>query len=183
MSWRDLRLSIASVLFIAVATSCSANADWRSEWSAFREAVLQGNDAQAAQIGDGFIEDAAVDLNYHNPEFGRIALAVGSAHHRTGNFDRAAELVGQAHAAFQFANGYSDREAFDALSMLADITLDAKDYDRAQALYQEVLTIAVIGEFTDDIPGLLVGLAETYDTMDPRIAENIRASKRYPKEN
>ena len=181
MSWRDLRLTAAAALLLAGAVSCSANADWQTDYAAFREAVLEGDDAKAAEIGDEFVEEAALDLNYHNPEFGRIALAVGSAHHRSGSFGRAAELVSQAHAAFQFANGYTDRETFDALSLLADITLDAKDYDRALALYQEVLTVAVIGDFTADTPGLLVGLAETYDHLDPRIADSIKTSKRYPK--
>lgn len=156
---------------------------WAVEYDAFRAAVLEGDDKKAAQIGDRFIDAAAQDLNYHNPEFGRLALEVGSAHHRGGNFERAASLVGQAQAAFQFALGYASRESFDALVLLGDIALDAEDYDRALSHFQEAMVVAVIGDYAGDTPGLLVALADVYDQIDPRIAGSIRQSALYPDTN
>lgn len=161
-------------------STAQAAQDWSERYDNFRAAVLAGNAKKAASIGDSFIDDAAQDLNHHNPEFGRLALEVGSAHHRAGNFDRAATLVGKAQAAFQFALGYDDRETFDALVLMADIALDAEDYDAALTLFQESLVIALLGKFDGDIPSLLKGLAQTYDEIDPRIAETIRTSDLYP---
>ena len=180
MTWRYVCFILAIALAQWGSAAKAAETAWQAGYEQFREAVLQGDDAKAAEIGDRFIEAAAQDLNHHNPEFGRLALAVGAAHHRAGNFERAADLVGRAQAAFQFAKGYDDRESFDALSLLADIALDAKDFDAALALYQEVITVAVIGDYANDVPGLLTGLAETYDHIDPRIASAIRAAPRYP---
>ncbi len=153
---------------------------WTVEYDAFRAAVLEGEDKKAAQIGDGFIDTAAQDLNYHNPEFGRLALEVGSAHHRSGNFERALELVGQAQAAFQFALGYSSRQSFDALVLLGDIALGAEEYDRALSHLQEAVVVAVIGDYGSDTPGLLVALADAYDQLDPRVAQSIRQAALYP---
>ncbi len=155
---------------------------WQEAYATFRTAVLSGNDAHAAELGDGFIDAAAADLNYHNPEFGRIALEVGTAHQRAGNLTRAADLIGQAHAAFVFSQGYADREAFDALALLAEVHLDADKPDDALRLYHECIAVSVIGGYQADQPGLLVGLADTYETLDPRIASAIRQSPIFPKQ-
>ncbi len=180
---------IASLLVVATLGLGSGGAqadqafrkyDWASAYADFRDAVLAGDSMLAASIGDGFIDQAAQDLNHHNPDFGRLALEVGSAHHRAESYERAIELVGKAQAAFQFALGYESRESFDALALLADVTLDSGDYDGAIDLYEEGLVVALVGDFIDDIPARLAGLAETYDQIDPRIAEAIRNSKLYP---
>ena len=164
----------------SAAESPSTGAGWQEAYSEFRAAVLSGDDARAADLGDGFIDAAAAELNYHNPEFARVALEVGAAHMRAGNFDRAANLIGQAHAAFVFALGYADREAFDALALMAEARLEANKLDEALRLYNECIAVSVIGGYQADQPGLLVALAEIYDQVDPRIATSIRQSPVVP---
>ena len=180
MTRRLLGIWLAAAILLSGGLAQAEGADWRGSHATFADHVLNGDDAKAATLGDTFIDDAAKDLGYHNPEFARVALEVGTAHMRVGNFDRAADLIGQAHAAFVFAQGYANREAFDALALLAEVRLDAEKLDHALRLYQECITVSVIGGYTADQPGLLIGLTEIYDKLDPRIAGAIRQSPAFP---
>ena len=184
---RQATKTIFLSVILAIVSACAlagnppdTNSGWKEAYAQFRKAVLAGNDSEAATLGDGFIDAAAQDLNYHSPEFGQIALEVGTAHMRIGNFDRAADVIGQAHAAFVFSQGYAERQAFDALVLLAEVHLDANELDDALRLYHECLAVSVIGGYEGDRPGLLVGLAEVYDKQDPRIADAIRQSPVFP---
>ncbi len=149
--------------------------DWNYEYQEFLQAVKDQDNDEAADIGDGFIDRAAMDLNYHSPEFADIAKAIANVHEKNCNFLRAAELFSQAQAAYQYALGYRSDKSYEALYDFARMSLKAKDYDRAISLYEKTIVLAVIRKETaDKINELRAGLAKSYAPVDPRIAQAIR---------
>jgi len=151
--------------------------DWSADYEAFRQRAVEGPDAEAAALGDGFLDRAAMDLNYHNPDFGRLAKEVGAAHQRAGQYDDAYRLYGQAHGAFVFSLGYDDKEACEATGLLADTALAKSDLDNAVKLYQEAISMAVLGGHDDYVDWFWIGLADAYDRLDPRISSVIREAR------
>lgn len=150
---------------------------WSEDYAAFRALVLAGDDKAAAKAGDKFIDKAALDLNYHNPDFGRLARELGAAHRRAGNLDRAVALMGQAHAALLYYDSYAAAETADVTADLADLALAQGRAEDAAALYEQAIAMAVVGGHDGMLPGFVLGLQEAYEAQDPRIGEAIEKAR------
>lgn len=171
-----IAIALAAIMLLGFAQerpSPYAGFAWTGQYEAFRTLVLEGEDLKAAAAGDIFMDQAAVDFNYHNPDFGWLAMEVGSAHHRVGHLDRAFALFNWANGAFVFSLGYDSQEAADTTGLLAEIELDRGNLDRAVALYQEAVTMAVVGGRTAQAEAFLKGLAEAYKETNPAAAKAI----------
>ena len=177
MAWEMIEAQCLESAMKAGAKSDAARFEgysWSDDYVEFRDLVLAGEAKAAADLGDQFIDAASMDLNFHNPDFGVVAMEVGAAHQRAGQFDRARALYGQAAAAFTFARGFADPDAVDAIGMLADVALQMGDVDGAVLLYQEAIARAALAGLEDREDMLFRGLADAYDRTDPRISEAIR---------
>jgi len=148
--------------------------DWVGEYREFQRLAAAEDHARAAALGDSFVDRAAMDLNYANPEFGMLAEELAASHERAGNLERAALLFNQAAAAFTYSQGFATREATVATGRVAGVELARGDVDLAVSLYEEALSMAAIGGHAGEIGWLANGLARAYDRRDPRISADIR---------
>lgn len=150
---------------------------WSEDYARFRALVLEGEAAKASGLGEGFLDQAAIDLNYHNPAFGALAYEVGAAHYRAGHLADAFARLGQAQAAFLYYDSYAALRTVDVTALLAEVALALGRAEQAAQLYEQALAMAAVGGHDGARPALVAGLAEAYGTLDPRVGDAIKAAR------